>query len=469
MTTGESSEKGQVLVLIVLSMVVLFGFAALAIDGGMVFSDRRHAQNASDASSLAGGSAAALDLENDHVTYGTWNCNSSNVHDAMEDAVDAAIDRAGDNDFTIDGDADDHDGNVDDHHGAITACGVEDRGPWTEKYIDVTTEISTTTPTTFAHFVYSGKLKSRVKAVTRIRPRAALGFGNSIVGLNDQGCDGNQNGVIFDGNIDVLVKGGGIFSNGCLKGSGNTLNVDVVGGDITYIEELVTQHTNTFDPTPQSGDGLGLPDFAMAFPVPDCSLVDDFSHPSTEYRNNAGGPDADPEFIPDGNYSEIKMNGAVELEGGGLYCMYGDFDAGNNNLTIKPTHRGGKIYHGVTIYLVSGSFVTDGNADNVNLSAPPDDPDPDPAIPGMLIYLAQGNTGLVKLRGNSDSVFVGTIYAPNGTIDVACTSDMPAGEFAEYNTQLVANNVKIGGNAYVNVNFDEDTSYLMPTNLELHR
>jgi len=46
---------------------------------------------------------------------------------------------------------------------------------------------------------------------------------------------------------------------------------------------------------------------------------------------------------------------------------------------------------------------------------------------------------------------------------------MPAGEFAEYNTQLVANNVKIGGNAYVNVNFDEDTSYLMPTNLELHR
>jgi len=160
----------------------------------------------------------------------------------------------------------------------------------------------------------------------------------------------------------------------------------------------------------------------------------------------------------------------VELEGGGLYCLYGDFDAGNNNLTIKTmTTESGKKYMGVTIYLVSGSFIVSGNADTVILTAPPDEPDPSPAIPGMLIYLAEGNDGLVKLRGNSDSIYVGTIYAPNGTIDVAGTPDMPAGEIAEFNTQLVAYNVKIGGNAYVNVNFDEDTSYLMPTNLELHR
>ncbi|HEY5670093.1 MAG TPA: hypothetical protein VIS10_08845, partial [Anaerolineales bacterium] len=89
--------------------------------------------------------------------------------------------------------------------------------------------------------------------------------------------------------------------------------------------------------------------------------------------------------------------------------------------------------------------------------------------PGMLIYLAEGNDGLVKLRGSSDSIFVGTIYAPDGDIDIAGNPDMPAGQNATFNTQLVAYNVKIGGNAFVDVNFDEDTSYLMPTNLELHR
>ena len=49
----KKSEKGQALVLIVLAAMGLFGFAALSIDGGMVFSDRRHAQNAADTAALA--------------------------------------------------------------------------------------------------------------------------------------------------------------------------------------------------------------------------------------------------------------------------------------------------------------------------------------------------------------------------------------------------------------------------------
>ncbi|HEY5668948.1 MAG TPA: Tad domain-containing protein, partial [Anaerolineales bacterium] len=97
-----TQEKGQALVLITLAMVVLLGFTALAIDGGMVYSDRRHAQNAADASSLAGGSAAALQLENDHITYGTWGCNKGDILDAMDAGEGAAIDRAGDNGFSID-------------------------------------------------------------------------------------------------------------------------------------------------------------------------------------------------------------------------------------------------------------------------------------------------------------------------------------------------------------------------------
>src|SRR6266545_7197998 len=50
---SKSQERGQALILIVFAAVGLFGFAALAIDGSRVFSDRRHAQNAADTSVLA--------------------------------------------------------------------------------------------------------------------------------------------------------------------------------------------------------------------------------------------------------------------------------------------------------------------------------------------------------------------------------------------------------------------------------
>src|SRR5687768_7163301 len=50
----KASEKGQALILITLAAIGLFGFAALAIDGSMAFSNKRHAQNAADTSALAG-------------------------------------------------------------------------------------------------------------------------------------------------------------------------------------------------------------------------------------------------------------------------------------------------------------------------------------------------------------------------------------------------------------------------------
>src|SRR6266498_3740384 len=53
MKNKKLNQRGQALVMIALAIVGLVGFAALAIDGGNVFSDRRHSQNSSDTSALA--------------------------------------------------------------------------------------------------------------------------------------------------------------------------------------------------------------------------------------------------------------------------------------------------------------------------------------------------------------------------------------------------------------------------------
>jgi uncharacterized membrane protein len=48
-----SKQRGQVLVLIVLAIAAIFGFAALAVDVGRAYSERRQAQNAADAAAYA--------------------------------------------------------------------------------------------------------------------------------------------------------------------------------------------------------------------------------------------------------------------------------------------------------------------------------------------------------------------------------------------------------------------------------
>jgi uncharacterized membrane protein len=52
------SERGQALILLAVSLVVLLGFTALAIDGSLLYSDRRQLQTAADAAALAGAGAA---------------------------------------------------------------------------------------------------------------------------------------------------------------------------------------------------------------------------------------------------------------------------------------------------------------------------------------------------------------------------------------------------------------------------
>src|SRR5512135_2247697 len=96
-----NSEKGQAIVYLVLGLIVFFGFVALAIDGGMALADRRNSQNASDASSLAGGGEAARILEQaGPVCYENWSCNGGgfgNAGYAEAQSAQAAKNRADQN------------------------------------------------------------------------------------------------------------------------------------------------------------------------------------------------------------------------------------------------------------------------------------------------------------------------------------------------------------------------------------
>lgn len=442
------SERGQVLIIMVLGFVVLLGFTALAIDGGMLYSDRRYAQNASDASSLAGGGAAALSLENNNINYENWeDCKNDKISTVLAAAEFAAVSRAGDNGFSIDY-------ILDDYHGVKAVCGEDNNSFWTDKYIDVTTLISSTTPTSFAHFVFNGPLQNRVEAITRIRPPSPVANGNAIVALRTDCPNSSTGGVHFDGNSEVTVTGGGIYSNACLE-AGGTISVTVVGGSgITCSGDncYTANGSPTVNPPPQEG-AVPLPSrmFQVLDLEEDCKMVPLIG------GHNGGGT-----IVP-GQYTNIRLTSAVAVlkMNPGLYCLSGEFKVTGGIITGTE----------VTIYIRKngGDFATSGSA-QINLTAPDGGNCGDPcddhyAIPGLLIYMAEGNTGEVSLLGNSDSFYLGLVYAPSGTIEAGGGSS----EMSEINAQLVADTVFVHGTTEVFVNFDDEVNFKIPALLELFK
>lgn len=431
------SERGQVLVFLALVLVVLLGFAALAIDGGMLYSDRRHAQNAADSSSLAGANAAAIFMTNYAVNYNAFICGTSGTYHTGQAAINAGIDRAQSNDYILDSD-------TSDHHGVTAECGINDHGSYLEKYIDVVTDITRETQTNFAHLVYDGPLVSEVEAVARVYPPMPLAYGHAIVALNTDACSGNQNGVVFSGSSTTTVTGGGVWSNGCLTGNGTSFNVTVNDGGVGFAGSSTGTLSN-INPAPNYIP-FPLPSHSSEVPPPDCSGLPAESAP------NAGSA-----TIAPGVYDHIKWtNGDLTLQPG-LYCI-----TGNKGFSAN----GGELYgDGVTIYLIGGGMTINGNVSPVDLRAPEESPDPAPAVPGILVYMAQGNTDTISLTGNSTSFYLGAIYAPDGEIYASGSS----GTNPTFNTQLIGNNVEVSGGATIDINFNDDENYEKPPFLNMQK
>jgi hypothetical protein len=425
-SSTRNSEKGQAIVYLVLGLVVFFGFVALAIDGGMVLADRRHEQNAADAASLAGGAAAALHIDNNRSnTCGqTWDCpGSADITDnSFGYARAKAKSRALENDFSLDND-------ITDHNGVQVVCGGTD---WDSAYINVTVDISATTPSNFLQLFYPNALHNEVESVTHVDPGGPIEYGNAIVALNDAICsDPGSEGVIMGGSGVASVDGGNIFSYGCLRDNGG-VTVTITGNDDygdpygAYGADLSHITDANWDPVPQTPgeDAQTIDPMEFAIETPDCT---------GHYINGANFPN---------NPS-------------GLYCINGDLTI-NNGAHIEGDN--------VTIYIPTGKLTVNGTP-YINISACPSTSDscPNGSIAGVLIYLPPSNTHLVKINGNEESVLTGLILAPGSTVQLNGNGKNM------YNGQVIGNNVEITGNADFYLTYNGCDSYVARPKIDLYR
>ncbi len=207
MNQRKSSEKGQAIVLLMLGLVVLFGFTAMAIDGGMVYSQRRSAQNSADAAALAG----ALQMVN--------------LKDAGYEAADNAI------------------------INSVRSNGYKD-AQITDKYVEgplydpygyyylVHVELTVKYDASFTQFVWGKILTNVVKAVARARPSQPVMNGYAIVTMG--------NCVAGDPN-NLVSKGGG--------GSNKPGVISAFDGDIFFNTPETADNACSLDPGSSSGGG----------------------------------------------------------------------------------------------------------------------------------------------------------------------------------------------------------------------
>ena len=428
-----------------LALVVLLGFTALAIDGSVVYSDRRYAQNAADAASLAGGGEAALELENAGIRANSWSC----LQLAINKGEALAIYRAGSNDFAIDDD-------ITDDHGVDAYCGVETVGSFQRDYLDVEVSIIMDSQPAYAQIVNRNQLRNTVKAVTRVYPRHSLAWGNAIVSLNPDtsNCNPPANGMYMGGTATLTATGGGLWSNGCMNRAG-TADVTVVGAGAMYFDSANNSGLDgiVFVPPGTTPTQLSNPDDILSLSLFDIDVPIECGDSNYQYTAN--------ELIDEGHNTGLN----------GLYCVTGNVSINNANEVISGTET--------TIVMLGGRFQINGpDADpgdpHNSLTAPGSDYQ-GPAIPGVLIYMPTEIYGPdpsdcgdvnqeLKINGNAVSDFTGSIIAPCSDIQLEGSDNSNV-----YNSQVIGWDIQTLGTGSLNVFYDDSLNYSVPTKLGLHR
>jgi hypothetical protein len=406
------AETGQALVILAIGFVVLVGFTALAIDGGMVYADRRQAQNAADSAALS----AALAKLNDQSWYM------------------AGLDRANSNGYDNNGTTN----TVDIFNPPISGQYAGD-----DEYLQVL--ITADVNTALIHFVFQGDMQNTVEAVARAIPsqRGEFYNGYAIVGLKPTGTKA----IWKHGNADTEVTGGGIWSNS--NDANRSFEYNGAAGNLTVhapADIAVVGGARYSGGTPNATVNTGQLQFAypplIEVPSPTCSgnaVWDSVSH--TLSPGNWTG-----DFPPD---RETYLSP-------GEYCLTDtSFRANANNILSGSD---------ILLYFVNGTNITwNGNAE-INLSGRESGP-----FEGMVIYIDHQNYSNpggcnAKINGNEHSEFVGTIYAPTCNVKM-----LGAGETTGWRSQVIGYSVELGGNNDLDIFYSSDDNYVAtkPPQIEL--
>ncbi len=437
MFKGKPSNRGQVLIIFVFAIIGLIGITGLAIDGGIIYTDRRQAQNAADAAALAAAVESVTQQKG-----GASNCTDLTTPSTCGALVQtAALNRA-----AADGYGNDLVTNTVEVHippidGTYSQSSV---GYNPNDYIQVI--INTTVNTFFARVLGIGQLHNRVEAVARatFSPTGSLYSGDSLVVLNPYD-DGNCTGdMVIGGNGNVVLNGGGIFvnsNNSCAayREGSNCPTVTLENGATISVYGTVNTTGCKTPPSP-----IGKATSQYLYP-PDPGPLSPSLIPPAACNQTPLPSQPDPvqsgftDYYPGHYTSQMPPTKNSVLEPG-VYC----FDS-----LIKLSNSYALEGTGVFLYFTpsTASKVIDITGGLIQLSAPTSGP-----YAGYLIYVDTNDWTshpACDITGGTSDVFQGVIYAPACNVTINGGSS-PTG----YTAQIVAYTLQISGSTTLNFTYD---------------
>lgn len=396
------AERGQAIVLIALAIVGLVGFTALSIDGGLVFSDRRNAQNAVDTAAMA---AALSKLRGENFNNAALALATANGYD----------------------------NNGTSNTVTITTASTPN-GECPDTGTDITVEITSHVETAFAPVVGTDQMTNTVSATSRACDIHTVGGsplynGSSVFATKEGTCNGaNGSSIYVNGSGDVQIWGGNMGSastdGGCLRFQGGEVQLKRQESG-TACADIVTAAASggTFNNV-NGQDGCGNRHYNQSFDAPPDDLGITCSGNATT-SGNAMSP---------GNFTGTFPPSSVTTLNPGTYCINGDFRMNaHQNLTGN----------GVTIVLNTGRIAWNGSS-SVNLSAPTSGD-----YAGLVVYAPPSNTSQMTLNGNGDFIISGTFLAQNAACDYSGSEDLQ-----KATVQFICYTWQASGNSSLQIEWD---------------
>jgi len=423
------NERGQALVLIVLAAIGLFAFAALAIDGSVIFSDRRHAQNAADTSALD--AALAKTRGGDWVNEGLARA-ASNGYDWQDPTKEVEFYQC-------------------DWAGAT--CDSLPAGADPEEYIQVT--IKSDVKLFFARVIGRQTATNYVEAVARAStPVNKPWFDGKALVSTMPGC--RSAGDPYDpftvgGNGTTVVNNSGIFVNSTCdpaftdNGNSNLVTtsqgVCVVGG--------VPDDVTGVNPPPTENCGSQQDPEMYQLPNPSCtragSIVDvggGVYEAWPGYFNRTGNQ----------TFPDVSPAGKLYLHKG-IYCLENGLSL-NGNWTITTDLNDNDIHDAQTegaFFFIPDGDVTFNGGSTMEIHAISSTFDGFPAeLVNYLFYVPPTNESNFTITGNNGSTFVGTILAPASHITLN-----GSGNAFSLDTQIIGYDQTITGGGTINITYNQ--------------
>jgi hypothetical protein len=399
---------------VALCLTALTAVLAVLLDGGMLLSERRHAQATADAAAMA----AASDL------YYNWPNNSGS--DPNGTATASALSVASKNGYTNNGTTSTVTVNG---PGGTYAGGPNKNSTIPAGYAEV---IVTWYQTRGFSAIYgSGSIPVSARAVGRAK---STNGASSLPGILLLGNTGTTLSVGGNGTVDVTDPSG-------YTGSGGSIYVDSTGPDAVNQNGNHAEATAPSAYVAQTGSapaGLTVTSGSVNMGAP--QITDPLSYlpaPSQPAAGTQSGSTYSPGYFANG----ISLSGqsSITLQPG-IYYLGGSGLSLSGQASISGS--------GVMIYLTGSKASIDlSGQGTVNLSPMTSGP-----YAGITFFQDRSDTQGDTLVGNGNLNISGTIYAPAATVNA--TGNGSGDVFA---SQIIANSMTTQGNGTVKLQFDPST------------